>query len=103
MFQLHSIASISELLPTELIAWLELEIDADGPKDKSYLAWAEEDPIKPFVKQGVDTNTSDKAREFWRQSQMFASALGLLPGQNGVVINGRVRIGGTLIRVARES
>jgi hypothetical protein len=92
VYQLHNAGSLAELLPTELLSWLEMNIDAAGPQDKSYLAWSEENPIKSFVKSGADAKTIEKAAEFWRPGRLFASALGLLPGQNAVVINGRVSV-----------
>ena len=78
------------MLPTELIAWLELEISETGPNNKAHMAWSEENPIKRYIKNGADAKTVERAHEYWKQSRSFASALGLLPGQNGIVINGRV-------------
>jgi len=43
-----------------------------------------------MLKQGVEDEQSIDAQLFWEEVQWLAYKLGIQPGQNGILINGRV-------------
>lgn len=82
--------ALTDVLPLELIAWLDYNLVEDGPSAETAESVMDENPILPWL-GGAEAKTSQAALDFWSYFASFNAALGIGPGETGIVINGRVR------------
>ncbi|GAA5851766.1 hypothetical protein JCM9279_004400 [Rhodotorula babjevae] len=91
LWALHKAKKLDEILPGELISWIDLSISSEGPEDGVGLSWQAENPLKDLLKtKGVDKEKAFDALLWWEELQWLVAKLGFGPGENGIVINGRV-------------
>lgn len=87
---LLNMTQLSQTLPSELIAWLDLDVDSSGPPAEHGIT--EENPIFPWYKDGSSVEAMEAARVFWENTRGFVEKVGFAVGESGLVINGRVSI-----------
>ncbi|GAA6062062.1 hypothetical protein JCM10212_003560 [Sporobolomyces blumeae] len=90
LYLLHHYKSVPELLPVELIDWIDLGLTVGGPLPRQGKDWSIENPLRSMLKVGVEDVQAHDAQFFWEELQWLVFKLGFQPGQNGIVINGRV-------------
>ncbi|GAA6027206.1 hypothetical protein JCM8097_002483 [Rhodosporidiobolus ruineniae] len=90
LYLLHEYNSFPDVLPIELINWIDLDIGPDGPDKQDGRNWSEENPLKGALDGGVDPPRQVQAQIFWETMDYLRYKLGYQPGQNGVVMNGRI-------------
>ncbi|GAA5969938.1 hypothetical protein JCM3765_000374 [Sporobolomyces pararoseus] len=89
-YLLHHYESFEDLLPAELVAWIDLGLTVGGPLPRHGTDWRIGNPLRPMLKAGVEAEQSIDAQFFWEELQWLVHKLGFSPGENGIVINGRV-------------
>ncbi|BGP48159.1 killer toxin resistant protein [Rhodotorula kratochvilovae] len=90
LYALHAEQKLAEALPIELIDWIDLALTKEGADARAGRTWQPENPLKELVRTGVDKDQAFEAMLWWEELQFFASKLGFSPGENGIVVNGRV-------------
>ena len=91
LWALHKDKKLDEILPGELISWIDLSLSSEGPEDGAGLSWQPENPLKELIKaKGVDKEKAFDALLWWEELQWLVSKLGFGPGENGIILNGRV-------------
>jgi hypothetical protein len=88
---MHQYKSFSDVLPIELIGWIDLELTVGGPLPRHGKDWSPENPLRPALSSGAGESEVVAAGNFWDEIAFFRHKLGFREGQNGIVINGRVR------------
>lgn len=92
LYQLQSSSLLSDALPSELLSWLDLNLSSDGPQSPEVgKKWSDENPLKRFLKSGAKEVERKMAGVFRKETARFVERLGFEEGENGIVINGRVR------------
>lgn len=76
-----------DVLPKELIAWIDLNVGPSGPGN---LPWMTDNPMLPFAIRGASADEVLQAGAYWKRAGGLARAFGIAPGENGLVVNGRV-------------
>ena len=89
MYALFASSTLPDVLPVELLHWIDMKIGPDGPPNVLGKAWTKENPILPWL-GGVRGDKAAAARDFWARAQPFVRNVGLQPGEAGIVVNGRV-------------
>ncbi|GAA5982339.1 hypothetical protein JCM5350_006149 [Sporobolomyces pararoseus] len=89
-YLLHHYESFEDLIPAELVAWIDLGLTVGGPLPRHGQDWRIGNPLRPMLKAGVEAEQSIDAQFFWEELQWLVHKLGFSPGENGIVINGRV-------------
>ncbi|GAA5943995.1 Kre5p [Sporobolomyces koalae] len=89
LYLLHHYDGFRDLLPDELVDWIDLNLTVGGPLPRHGKQWAFGNPLRPMLKYGVEESQSMDAQFFWEELQWFVHKLGFQPGQNGIIINGR--------------
>ncbi|GAA5951905.1 hypothetical protein JCM21900_004180 [Sporobolomyces salmonicolor] len=90
LYLLHSYQALEDVLPIEFINWIDLTLDVGGPLPRHGMTWTEENPLRSVLLKGVEGKQAGEASLFWEELQWLSHQLGFQPGQNGIVINGRV-------------
>lgn len=90
MWALHKEHKLGEVLPIELTSWIELSLTPEGPEDGAGLSWQPENPLRDLVRKGVDKDQAFDALLWWEELQWLVAKLGFAPGENGLILNGRV-------------
>ncbi|GAA6009058.1 hypothetical protein JCM11491_005730 [Sporobolomyces phaffii] len=90
LYLLHHYGSFQDLLPSHLVDWIDLRLTVGGPLPRHGKDWSLENPLRPMLKVGVEESQSLDAQFFWEELNWFVHKLGFEPGQNGIIINGRV-------------
>lgn len=76
-----------DVLPKELINWIDLDVGPDGPGN---LPWMTDNPVLQFAIRGADEADLQKSVGHWKQVGKLVTAFGLKAGESGLVLNGRV-------------
>ncbi|GAA5977891.1 hypothetical protein JCM11641_006101, partial [Rhodosporidiobolus odoratus] len=90
LYLLHRDRRFEDVLPVEVINWIDLDLDPSGPQSDHGQGWTAENPLKAALGQGVTGKTAAEAEMFWEELRFFGYKLGFQSGESGVVINGRV-------------
>lgn len=91
LYLLGKADSSTEVLPSELLAWMDLGVQADGPPADVGEVLAAENPITPWLRQGAVGQDAHDAFKYWERARALIAKFQLKPGEAGLVINGRVR------------
>ncbi|BGP16173.1 hypothetical protein JCM10213_001389 [Rhodosporidiobolus nylandii] len=89
LYHLHHRQSFADVLPTELLDWIDLNLEAGGPLPSDGQDWLPDNPLKPALERGADKAEAVAAEMFWEELRFFCHKLGFKPGENGIVVNGR--------------
>ncbi|GJN89390.1 hypothetical protein Rhopal_002370-T1 [Rhodotorula paludigena] len=79
-----------EVLPVELISWIDMRLTEEGPDGSEALDWQDGNPLLDIYLDGVEEPKRFDATLFWDELQWLASKFGVPPGENALVLNGRV-------------
>ncbi|GAA5860419.1 hypothetical protein JCM1840_000253 [Sporobolomyces johnsonii] len=90
LYLLHTYQALEDVLPIEFINWIDLGLTVGGPLPRHGMTWTEENPLRSVLLKGVEGKQAGEASLFWEELQWLRHQLGFQPGQNGIVINGRV-------------
>ncbi|GAA5830729.1 hypothetical protein JCM11251_001055 [Rhodosporidiobolus azoricus] len=90
LYLLHHLNHFAEILPIEILNWIDLEISGEGPRPRQGGDWSDENPLKAVLATGASEELAAKAELWWEEMQWLVHQLGFKPGENGIVINGRV-------------
>ncbi|GAA6010177.1 hypothetical protein JCM11491_005377 [Sporobolomyces phaffii] len=101
LYSLAASKRLTEVYPSELRAFLDLEVGPDGPKRSLDDTWTQENPITPFLDGGLKEEELEGATKHRENVSKFVSRLGLGVGESAVMVNGRiVRIDDTVMTSA---
>lgn len=90
LFALQKDQQLAEILPDELIEYINLNLDKSGPAKGDGHDWPEDNPLRAILVDGVKDKAAGDADLFWDGVQWFRHKLGFQEGESGIVINGRV-------------
>ncbi|BGP32069.1 killer toxin resistant protein [Rhodotorula toruloides] len=90
LFALQKDHQLAEILPDELIEYIDLNLDKGGPAKGDGHDWPEDNPLRAILAEGVKDKMGGDADLFWDEVQWFRYKLGFKEGESGIVINGRV-------------
>ncbi|KAL8279773.1 hypothetical protein RQP46_007868 [Phenoliferia psychrophenolica] len=78
---------LMDVLPKEILAWLDLDITPAGPGS---LRWMSDNPVLPFTISGAGEGELSKSVAHWDKLRPVVEKFGIKRGENAVVVNGRV-------------
>ncbi|GAA5885662.1 hypothetical protein JCM6882_007517 [Rhodosporidiobolus microsporus] len=90
LYLLHRYSSFPEILPVEILNWIDLDISGEGPLPEQGREWSDENPLKAALGGGANGMHAPNAELWWEEMQWLGHQLGFKPGENGIVVNGRV-------------
>lgn len=90
IYLLSSAGAFPDLLPSELIAWIDLDIDHGGPHTDAGESWNEGNPLSQFLQKGANRRTALRAKQWWLEGERLVQSFGFNKGEHGIVLNGRV-------------
>ncbi|BGP24642.1 killer toxin resistant protein [Rhodotorula toruloides] len=90
LFALQKDHQLADILPDELIDYVDLNLDKSGPAKGDGRDWPEDNPLRAILAEGVKDKMAGDADLFWDEVQWFRYKLGFKAGESGIVINGRV-------------
>lgn len=82
--------AVHEVMPSDLLAWIELGIDRKGPESGAGDDWSDANVLKEVLKHGITDRGAGEAALYWDLLQLPRQRLGFAAGEAGIVINGRV-------------
>lgn len=94
LYRLNRKGVIVEVLPSELVRWIDLDLEADGAEnhDLDPLDWGPEDPMTPFVSTAATPEEIMESHLYWRGLEDVVKTFGFKFGETGLLINGRVSV-----------
>lgn len=92
LYLIGNAESTTEVLPSELLAWIDLDIQLDGPPESLDEILTAETPITPWLRSGSIGKDATDALEYWTKARALAEKFGMNAGDSGLVINGRVSL-----------